>query len=204
MKAISSRKHAHTIASSLMAVAGTLALPIQAQEAPVLNEVRINASADVSYKAEKSASPKLTQALVDTPKTVQVLKKEMLQEQGAVSLMEALRNTPGITMQLGENGNTSAGDTFQMRGFSTQASTFVDGVRDLGAVTRDVFNVEQVEVVKGAAGADIGRGASSGYINLVSKLPSLDEANQVILTLGTDENKRLSIDTNQAMCTLAY
>lgn len=199
MKAISSRKNAHTIASSLMAVAGTLALPIQAQEAPVLNEVRINASADVSYKAEKSASPKLTQALVDTPKTVQVLKKEMLQEQGAVSLMEALRNTPGITMQLGENGNTAAGDTFQMRGFSTQASTFVDGVRDLGAVTRDVFNVEQVEVVKGAAGADIGRGASSGYINLVSKLPSLDEANQVILTLGTDENKRLSIDTNQAI-----
>ena len=97
MKAISSRKHAHTIASSLMAVAGTLALPIQAQEAPVLNEVRINASADVSYKAEKSASSKLTKALVDTPKTVQVLKKEMLQEQGAVSLMEALRNTPGIT-----------------------------------------------------------------------------------------------------------
>lgn len=199
MKAISSRKHARNFASSLMAVAGTLALPIQAQEAPVLDEVRINASADVSYKAEKSASPKLTQALVDTPKTVQVLKKEMLQEQGAVSLMEALRNTPGITMQLGENGNTAAGDTFQMRGFSTQASTFVDGVRDLGAVTRDVFNVEQVEVVKGAAGADIGRGASSGYINLVSKLPSLDEANQVVLTLGTDENKRLSIDTNQAI-----
>jgi len=199
VKAISSRKHAHTFASSLMAVAGTLALPIQAQEAPVLDEVRINASADVSYKAEKSASPKLTQALVDTPKTVQVLKKEMLQEQGAVSLMEALRNTPGITMQLGENGNTAAGDTFQMRGFSTQASTFVDGLRDLGAVTRDVFNIEQVEVVKGAAGADIGRGASSGYINLVSKLPNLDEANQVILTLGTDENKRLSIDTNQAI-----
>ncbi|MBH1970921.1 TonB-dependent siderophore receptor [Moraxellaceae bacterium AER2_44_116] len=199
MKAISSRKHARNFASSLMAVAGTLALPIQAQEAPVLDEVRINASADVSYKAEKSASPKLTQALVDTPKTVQVLKKEMLQEQGAVSLMEALRNTPGITMQLGENGNTAAGDTFQMRGFSTQASTFVDGVRDLGAVTRDIFNVEQVEVVKGAAGADIGRGASSGYINLVSKLPSLDAANQVILTLGTDENKRLSIDTNQAI-----
>lgn len=199
MKAISSRKNAHTFASSLMAVAGTLALPIQAQEAPMLNEVSINASADVSYKAEKSASPKLTQALVDTPKTVQVLKKEMLQEQGAVSLMEALRNTPGITMQLGENGNTAAGDTFQMRGFSTQASTFVDGVRDLGAVTRDVFNIEQVEVVKGAAGADIGRGASSGYINLVSKLPSLDAENQVILTLGTDENKRLSIDTNQAI-----
>ena len=142
----------HTLASSLMAVAGTLVMPIQAQEAPVLSEVKVSASVEVPYKAEKSASPKQTQPLVDTPKTVQVLKKEMLQEQGAVSLMEALRNTPGITMQLGENGNTAAGDTFQMRGFSTQSSTFVDGVRDLGAVTRDVFNVEQVEVVKGADG----------------------------------------------------
>jgi len=189
----------HTLASSLMAVAGTLAMPIQAQEAPVLNEVKVSASVEVSYKAEKSASPKQTQPLIDTPKTVQVLKKEMLQEQGAVSLMEALRNTPGITMQLGENGNTAAGDTFQMRGFSTQSSTFVDGVRDLGAVTRDVFNVEQVEVVKGAAGSEIGRGASAGYINLISKLPTLEQANELMLTLGTDDNKRLSIDTNQAL-----
>ena len=189
----------HTLASSLMAVAGTLVMPIQAQEAPVLSEVKVSASVEVPYKAEKSASPKQTQPLVDTPKTVQVLKKEMLQEQGAVSLMEALRNTPGITMQLGENGNTAAGDTFQMRGFSTQSSTFVDGVRDLGAVTRDVFNVEQVEVVKGAAGSEIGRGASAGYINLISKLPTLEQANELMLTLGTDDNKRLSIDTNQAI-----
>lgn len=199
MKAISSRKHTNTLASSVMVVAGSLTLVAHAQEAPVLNEVKVNASADVPYKASKSASHKLTHPLVDTPKTVQVLKKEMLQEQGAVSLMEALRNTAGITMQLGENGNTSAGDTFQMRGFSTQGSTFVDGVRDLGAVTRDVFNLEQVEVVKGASGAEGGRGANSGYINLISKLPTLDEANDIILTLGTADNKRLSVDTNKAI-----
>ena len=91
----------------------------------------------------------------------------MLQEQGSISLMDALRNTPGITMQLGENGNTSAGDTFQMRGFATASSTFVDGLRDLGAVSRDVFNLEQVEIAKGPSGADVGRGAASGYVNLI-------------------------------------
>ncbi len=78
-----------------------------------------------------------------------------------------------ITLQLGENGNTSAGDAFQMRGFSTQTSTFVDGIRDLGAISRDVFNLEQIEVVKGPSGSETGRGAASGYINLVSKLPTL-------------------------------
>jgi len=41
-----------------------------------------------------------------------------------------------------------------LRAFSTQTATFVDGIRDLGAITRDVFNIEQVEVVKGPAGAE--------------------------------------------------
>ena len=197
---IISRKNTTLLTSSMMTVVSSLAIPVvYAQEAPVLNEVKIQAALDVPYKAEKSASSKLTQALVDTPKTVQVLKKEMLKEQGAASLMEALRNTSGITMQLGENGNTSAGDTFQMRGFSGQSSTFVDGVRDLGAVSRDVFNLEQVEVVKGAGGSDVGRGASAGYINLISKLPTLEQANDISLSVGTADKKRLTIDSNNVV-----
>lgn len=154
---------------------------------------------DVPFKANRSANSKMTEPLLDTPKTVQVIKKEMLQEQGASSLMDALRNTPGITMQLGENGNTSAGDTFMMRGFSTQNSTFVDGVRDLGAISRDVFNLEQVEVVKGAAGSDIGRGASSGYINLISKLPTLEDSISGTLGYGTADRSNLTADINQSI-----
>jgi catecholate siderophore receptor len=197
---IISRKNTTLLTSSMMTVVSSLAIPVvYAQEAPVLNEVKIQAALDVPYKAEKSSSSKLTQPLVDTPKTVQVLKKEMLKEQGAASLMEALRNTSGITMQLGENGNTSAGDTFQMRGFSGQSSTFVDGVRDLGAVSRDVFNLEQVEVVKGAGGSDVGRGASAGYINLISKLPTLEQANDISLSVGTADKKRLTIDSNNVV-----
>ncbi|PTQ89354.1 catecholate siderophore receptor Fiu [Agitococcus lubricus] len=197
---IRSRKKSTLFTSSMVAMAGSLVSPVlQAQDAPVLNEVKVQAAVDVPYKAEKSASPKLTQALVDTPKTVQVLKKEMLKEQGAASLMEALRNTSGITMQLGENGNTAAGDTFQMRGFSANTSTFVDGVRDLGAVSRDVFNLEQVEIVKGAGGSEVGRGASAGYINLISKLPTLEQANDIALTVGTADKKRLTVDSNNVI-----
>ena len=183
-----------------MTVVGSLAIPVvYAQEAPVLNEIKVQAALDVPYKAQKSSSSKLTQALVDTPKTVQVLKKEMLKEQGSASLMDALRNTSGITMQLGENGNTAAGDTFQMRGFSGQNATFVDGVRDLGALARDVFNLEQVEVVKGAGGSDVGRGASAGYINLISKLPTLEQANDISLSVGTANKKRLTVDSNSVV-----
>ncbi len=170
---------------------------VNTDTATELQTVTVKAQAESAYKAEAVTSPKATAPLLDTPQTITVIKKEILQEQGAVTLMEALRNTPGITMQLGENGNTSSGDTFQMRGFSTQTSTFVDGIRDLGAITRDTFNLESVEVVKGPAGADIGRGATSGYINLVSKQAGLEEAASGSITVNTAGNTRLSADLNE-------
>ncbi|UXH78178.1 TonB-dependent siderophore receptor [Roseateles amylovorans] len=208
---IKSRKHA---VAPLAALAATLTLPMAAQaQAPAdttvaqanvgaaastfLPTVKVDGAATSDYKADKSASSKLTQPLLETPKTISIIKKEVLREQGAVSLMDALQNTPGITMQLGENGNTSAGDAFQMRGFSASSSTFVDGIRDLGAVTRDVFNLEQIEVVKGPAGADTGRGASAGYINLISKLPQLEAFTEGTFVIGDASRKRVSVDTNQ-------
>jgi catecholate siderophore receptor len=205
MSPIKSRKHtlAPYAQTALTILAASLSLPVAAQtpaadankEEAALPTVKVKAAPDVPFKADVSASSKITQTLLETPKTIQVVKKETLQEQGAVSLMEALQNTPGITMQLGENGNTSAGDTFQMRGFSLQTSTFVDGIRDLGAVTRDVFNLEQIEIVKGPSGADTGRGASAGYINLISKLPQRDTITDATVTLGDASRKRATLDT---------
>ena len=208
MSHIKSRKHAaptRLSTTALALLAGSLpglalaadgAAPKRNPQEQVLPTLKATAAPESGFKADTSANAKLTQPLLDTPKTVQVIKKEMLQEQGAASLMEALRNTPGITMQLGENGNTAAGDTFQMRGFSTQSATFVDGMRDLGAVTRDTFNLESVEVVKGPSGADIGRGASAGYINLISKQPLADQFNELNLSLGTASRKRVTLDSN--------
>jgi catecholate siderophore receptor len=200
---IRSRKH-HKVSHLAALIAAALPAVAFAQTEAAggelnLPEMVVTSKAEAPYKANRSANTKLTQPLLDTPKTIQVIKKEMLREQGAGSLMEALRNTPGITMQLGENGNTSAGDTFMMRGFSTQNSTFVDGVRDLGAVSRDVFNLEQVEVVKGAAGSDIGRGASSGYINLISKLPTLTNETFGTVGYGTADKSNLTADINRQL-----
>nr|WP_315468030.1 catecholate siderophore receptor Fiu [uncultured Undibacterium sp.] len=169
----------------------------QSKKENALPEIKVQGAQDIPYKAEVSSSSKLVKPLLETPQMVSVIKKELLQEQGAYNLMDALRNTPGITMQLGENGNTAAGDTFQMRGFATQSSVFVDGVRDLGAITRDTFNVEQVEVVKGPAGADVGRGAASGYINLASKAAMLDDVTSGTASINNGNNKRVTADINR-------
>ena len=199
MKHIRSRKHANHLHLLALVAASVPSAGMAQQAAATLPTVTITETADVPFKADKSANPKITQPLLDTPKTIQVIKKETLAEQGAITLMEALRNTPGITMQLGENGNTSAGDTFQLRGASLQQSTFVDGIRDLGAVTRDTFNLESVEVVKGAAGAETGRGAATGYINLISKQAHLGDESSVSATVGTADKKRASVDLNRQL-----
>ncbi|NNH79267.1 catecholate siderophore receptor Fiu [Acinetobacter sp. ANC 5380] len=200
MAQIKSRKHNRN--AQLVALAASLPLMAHAantQDVTQLPTITVKSDAENKYKADKLSSPKYTQPLVDTPQTVSVIKKELLKEQGATSLVEALRNTPGITLQLGENGNTSAGDAFQMRGFSTQTSTYVDGIRDLGAVTRDVFNLEQIEVVKGPSGAEAGRGSASGYINLATKLPQTENSREVSATYNTAEHARLTADMNQVI-----
>lgn len=200
MAHIKNRKHFKP--SQLILIAA--ALPLTAYSAPddsnkELPIITVKSTTENPYKVNKISSPKYTQPLVDTPQTISVINKELLKEQGATSLVKALRNTPGITLQLGENGNTSAGDAFQMRGFSTQTSTYLDGLRDLAAISRDVFNLDQIEVVKGLSGSEAGRGAASGYINLVSKLPTLTNNKEFSATYNTAENARVTADLNQTI-----
>ncbi|MFT3780153.1 MAG: catecholate siderophore receptor Fiu [Ottowia sp.] len=201
---VRSRKHAAPsiaprTATSVAALAlVALGAPAQAQTAAAtLPEVKVQATPDAGYEPEKLSSPKFTAPLVDTPQTITVIRKEVLQDQGSTTLTDALRNSPGITFQMGENGNTATGDAVYMRGYDTSGSIFVDGVRDVGTITRDVFNLEQVEVVKGPAGADIGRGSPTGYINLSSKAPQADNFGAASLSFGTASQKRATADINR-------
>ena len=185
----------------LLAAAPLLAADTNAPaEGKKLKTVRVEAEAIAPvYKAEKASSPKQTQPLLDTPQTLVVVKKELFQQQSATTLSEALRNTPGITMQMGENGNTATGDSIFMRGFDTQGSIYVDGIRDLGSITRDTFNTEQVEIAKGPAGSDNGRGAASGYVNMSSKVANQEDAATGAVIGGTADYKRATLDVNRTL-----
>ncbi|MEP7243524.1 MAG: catecholate siderophore receptor Fiu [Gammaproteobacteria bacterium] len=192
------------IAAAVVVALQAAAAQAQAQSQPEktpeaqLPPIAVSGEGDETntYKAEQVASPKFTQPLRDTPQTVIVIRKEVMAQQGAASLTDTLRNTPGITFQLGENGNTQSGDTIFMRGFDAQNAIFLDNIRDLGAAVRDVFNVEQVEIFKGPAGADNGRGATSGYVNLASKVPMEQAAFASSIAYGTAERRRLTADWN--------
>lgn len=217
MNHIKSRKHAltqrctsPTLAGATLIAGMTLALPAIAQtasdgssgseEADAVTLSKIEVVGVGGYKAEKLDSLKFTQPLQDTPQTIQVITSDLFNEQAATTLTEALRNSPGVgTFYVGENGSTSTGDAVYMRGFDTSSSIFVDGVRDTGSVSRDVFNIAQVEVVKGPAGTDNGRTAPTGSINMVTKQASLQNSTSGTLTAGVDGQRRATADWNKVL-----
>ncbi|WP_243041618.1 catecholate siderophore receptor Fiu [Dyella sedimenti] len=162
--------------------------------------VQVEADTVSDYKIDKIASPKFTQPILDTTQTVTVIGKDLFLEQGATTLTDALRNSPGVgTFYVGENGSTSTGDAVYMRGFDTSNSIFVDGVRDLGSISRDIFNTEQVEVIKGPASTDNGRTAPTGAINMVSKQPELNNGVTASFSYGSADQRRTTADWNQTI-----
>ena len=171
------------------------------------NTVRIDVPGQTEFVSVTSSlpptvsSPKATAPLLDTPQSVAVIPSQVFNQQGAQNLTEVLRNTPGITFNAGENGFASGMANFSLRGFDTAGSIFVDNARDSGNFFRDVFNVENVEVVKGPAG-DNGRGTAGGYVNLATKGPRAESFQRGSLTYGIDEyssknRTRASVDLNE-------
>ncbi len=144
------------------------------------------------------SSPKYTEPLRDIPQTIVVIPSSVYSEQGATSLRDVLRNTPGITFQQGEGGS-APGDNLFIRGFGARNDIYVDGARDPGVLTRDTFNIESVEVSKGPSSATSGRGSTGGSVNQVSKMPRLDNFTKLDATVGNGDYKRSTLDVNQAL-----
>jgi outer membrane receptor for monomeric catechols len=158
-------------------------------------------SVEVTGQLPRVESPKYATPLSSTPQTIQVIPQSVMTEQGTFTLSDALRNVPGITMQAGEGGGASstAGDMFNMRGFNAANSLFVDNVRDDGLISRDVYNLEQVEVYLGPTGTDVGRGNAAGYVNMSTKVPTPVAAYAVTVSAGSQETVRVTADLNQPL-----
>lgn len=150
------------------------------------------------YVVSEPASNKFTAPLLDTPRSVSIVPEALIGDIGAVDLVDALRLVPGITFGAGEGGNPQ-GDRPYLRGFDSQGSLFVDGVRDAGAQSRETFNIQQIEVVKGPDSVYSGRSNGGGSINLVTKAPVAEDFTEVEIGMGTADYKRATLDTNMRL-----
>lgn len=191
-----------TLFTGLCIGAGGISLA-QAASPAAPNEENLLVTADAPpslYSRETSADPKFTRPQVDTTRTMTVIPETLIKEQGATTLTDALKNVAGVgAFFAGENGNSSTGDSVYMRGFDTSNSIYMDGIRDIASVSRDTFNTEQVEVIKGPSGSDYGRSAPTGSINMISKQPRMDTGLDASASVGSAYYRRGTLDYNQAI-----
>ncbi|TRL30895.1 TonB-dependent siderophore receptor, partial [Methylosinus sporium] len=151
------------------------------------------------YKADRLSSNKFTQPLLNTPRTVTVLTKEVLEDKNAFTLKEIARSTAGVTLGSGEGGN-AFGDRFFIRGFDARNDIFIDGVRDPGVSLRENFYTEQVEILRGPGSSFAGRGTAGGALNIVTKTAKEQDFYDMKFTGGpSDNSKRVQIDVNKAI-----
>src|ERR1700728_3466947 len=143
------------------------------------------------YKADRLASPKFSEPIANTPKSITVLTREVLEDKDATSLKDVARTTAGVTIGTGEGGN-AFGDRFFIRGFDARNDVFVDGIRDPSVSVRENFFTEQIEILKGPSSTIDGRGTTGGALNIVTKQATDQNFYNADSILATDNTKRVT------------
>ncbi|ELI6421608.1 TonB-dependent siderophore receptor [Aeromonas veronii] len=125
------------------------------------------------------------------PQTIDSVKVSELTAFGQPTLSEALSGIPGVNA----SGDTRF-DGVNIRGFSASNDFYLDGFRDDMQYTRDLGNIERVEVLKGPAAVLYGRGSTGGIVNRVSKKPQKGQESSVTARVGSFDSQRLAADLN--------
>jgi catecholate siderophore receptor len=171
-----------------------------AGDATALPPISVQGNTDATggdYKADRPSLPKLTETLLDTPQSVDVVTRQLMDDQGVTNFRDALRNVPGISLAAGEAG--AQGDSLTIRGFTARNDIYLDGMRDFGSYYRDPFYLEDIQVLKGPSSILFGKGSTGGVVEQDSKLPSLTPFNNETVVFGTDLTRRLTADVNQPL-----
>jgi catecholate siderophore receptor len=159
-----------------------------------LPTIDVSGNAQSGYQTTQQSITRLQTPLLNTPQTVNVVPQQEIQERRLTTMEEALRTVPGITFSAGEGGQQ--GDSPIIRGFVARGDIFRDGFRDPGWYTRDLFDIDRVEVYKGPSSFAFGRGSTGGAINNVSKLPTGATYVEGTATAGSAGGYRFDMDAS--------
>jgi catecholate siderophore receptor len=144
-----------------------------------------------AYAAPSSRSATRTETLLrDTPQSATVLTRAVIADQAMQGMADVARYVPGVTMGLGEGHR----DQPTIRGNSSTADFFVDGLRDDAQYLRDLYNVERVEAIKGANALAFGRGGGGGVLNRVTKQAGFVPAGALTIEGGSFGHARETLD----------
>ncbi|HEY6802539.1 MAG TPA: TonB-dependent siderophore receptor [Pyrinomonadaceae bacterium] len=169
-------------------------LEVILQVSGVAGSVTVLGSGEYETQSVASATKTLT-PLRDVPQSVTVVTKEQIADQQMQSIADVVRYTPGLAVHQGENNR----DQVIIRGQSTSADFFLNGVRDDVQYYRDIYNVERLETLKGPNAMIFGRGGGGGVINRVTKEANFSRLAELSVTGGSFYNRRVSGDLDQAI-----
>jgi catecholate siderophore receptor len=160
-----------------------------------------NPGGDVGYHAESTSSgTKTNTPLRNIPQAITVVTKQQIQDIGAQRLEDVTHYIPGVNWHQGE-GNR---DQIVIRGQSSTADFFVNGMRDDGQVYRDLYNTERLEYLKGPNALIFGRGGGGGVLNRVLKEADGVPINEWKVQTGSFNNKRISADIGEKITDNLY
>ncbi len=167
---------------------GTEARELVLQIAGIRETVTVNAAPGYQVPVITSATKTLT-PLRDVPQSVTIVTQQLIKDQLMMSVGDVMRYIPGITVHQGENNR----DQIIVRGNSSSADFFVNGVRDDVQYYRDLYNLDRVEALKGPNAMIFGRGGAGGVVNRVTKEAG-PTVHEVALQGGMFGNKRFTTD----------
>ena len=143
-----------------------------------------------------NSSTKLPLSLRETPQTVTVVTRQLMDDQAAQSIGDVLRNAPGVSTQAYDSERME----YSARGYAITnfqydgVNTLYDGVFDEGASKVDMALYDRVDIVKGATGLLSGSGEPSATVNLIRKKPTREFKASVTASAGSWDNYRTEGD----------
>ena len=156
--------------TSAAAILLSLSAPAFAQTGPILADDEVITTGQYLYSDRVNAL-KTPTPILDVPQSLSITTAEQILQQGFDSISDIVLYTPGLNQSQGEGHR----DSVVFRGVRSTADFFVDGVRDDVQYYRSLYNLEQVEVLRGPNALFFGRGGTGGVINRVTKKGVIDE-----------------------------
>ncbi|EJL85253.1 TonB-dependent siderophore receptor [Herbaspirillum sp. CF444] len=168
-----------------------------ASQLPTVNVVS-DSDAGTGFNAGKPLVNKSSVPLSQTPQSISVVPRAVLDSQQAVTLSDALKNVTGVVSnQYGRRG----WDDLIIRGQVASDSLYLDGLRTAASnrVAEQLFGLEQVEVVKGPASLLYGLVLPGGLVNMVSKRPQGYDFANADVTIGSHDFREATVDLNKSL-----
>jgi iron complex outermembrane receptor protein len=153
----------------------------------------------------QSGATKIATPDIETPQSVSIITREQFEEQGAISVRQAVSYTPGVYSN--QIGASNRFDYIVLRGFSDGSldNVYLDGLKMMGdtnshsSLVVDPWFLENIEVVRGPASVLYGRSSPGGIVALTSRKPSFDPGGEIKLFAGNNNQRGAAFDVTGAL-----